>query len=151
MTGSVKRLTTVVAERTIRNGTAFDEARVDFNGLRLFTFVDDPVEQHVEGRFTQRIFRLVNGGQRRGKEARVAHVVIADHGNVLRDAQTQLIGRTERAHRHDVAAAEDCRRAMLLAEDLLHGAVAGFIEHQIGNFTQPDIAQLAAPTGELLL
>ena len=62
------RLTTVVAERTVRNGTAFNQARVNFNGLGLFTLVDDPVQQHVEGRFTQRIFRLVNGGQRRVKK-----------------------------------------------------------------------------------
>jgi hypothetical protein len=35
------RLTTVVAERTIRNGAAFDQTRVNFNRLRLFTLVDD--------------------------------------------------------------------------------------------------------------
>src|SRR5690606_8076551 len=86
------RLTTVVAEWTIRNGTALDKARVNFNGLRLFTFVDDPVHQHIEGRFTEGVLRLVDGGQRRREEARVAHVVIADHGNILRHAQAQLIG-----------------------------------------------------------
>jgi hypothetical protein len=36
------RLTAVVAERTVRNGTAFDKTRVNFNRLRLFTLVDDP-------------------------------------------------------------------------------------------------------------
>ncbi|SAJ34403.1 DNA-binding transcriptional regulator [Enterobacter cloacae] len=106
------------------DGTAFNQARVNFNGLGLFTLVDDPVQQHVEGRFTQRIFRLVNGGQRRGKEAGVAHVVIADHRDILRDAQAEFIRRAERAHRHDVAAAEHRGRAMRLGDDLLHGAIA---------------------------
>jgi hypothetical protein len=33
---------------------------MDFNGLRLFAFVDDAIEQHGKRRFAQRIFRLMD-------------------------------------------------------------------------------------------
>ncbi|CSP62582.1 Uncharacterised protein [Shigella sonnei] len=49
-----------------------------FNGLRFFTFVDDTIQQHVERCFTQRIFWLMDCGQRRRKIAGVAHVIITN-------------------------------------------------------------------------
>ncbi len=94
------------------------------NRLRLFALADDAIHEHVEGRLTERIFRLMDGGQRRGKETRVTHVIIPDQRNILRHAQPHLVGGAKRAHRHDVAAAEDCGRARMLRENLLHSAIA---------------------------
>ena len=68
----------------------------------------------------------MNGGQRRAKVAGVAHVIITDQRNILRHAQTHFIRRADGAHRHNIPAAEDGRWARVLAENLLHGAVAGF-------------------------
>ncbi|CAM7823864.1 hypothetical protein ESCOMMO057M_04680 [Escherichia coli] len=65
-------------------------------------------------------------GQRRRKIARVAHVIITDQRNILRDAQAHFISSTKCAHCHDIATTEDGSRAMRLRQDLLHGAITGF-------------------------
>ena len=40
-----------------------------FYHLRFFALADDAIQQHGEGHFAQTLFRLVNGGQRRGEVA----------------------------------------------------------------------------------
>ncbi|MND87531.1 hypothetical protein D3C80_795320 [compost metagenome] len=67
---------------------------------------------------------MANGGERRAGEARHLHVVVADHGDVVRHLDSGFPGGADGTDGHGIVKGKHRRRARREGQDPLHGIVA---------------------------
>ena len=80
------------------------------------------MDQHIDGQFSQLIFWLVNGGQRRCHIACELNIIVAHQRHVLRNVQTGLVQRLISANRHGIVADKYRLRPLRQSQQLLHRA-----------------------------
>ena len=103
-----------------------DEGIVQINVLDCRAFTGDLALQHLHGLHAHLIGRKTHGGELRRTHRRIADVVAADDGNVLRDPKSLALDRVDRAERDQVVGSKH-RSRPLAVQQVIHRGLSGLV------------------------